>query len=273
MRLRKMLLPLLLLAASTTLVAVTPQQAPPLPAASCQTQIPYGKPISRTSNTALICRDAYLLLSDLHAKVPIWVAYTLTPAHSIGCIARSNAFAADQSLEQDERAVPSDYAASGYDIGHQAPDGDMSWDDQVERESFILTNMAPQLPGLNRGIWKLLESNVRAWAYERNHTLLVYVGPIYAYGTDKTIGPDKVDVPISFYKIVVDTTTNEVLAFIFPHAEGLGTDLTKMRSTVADVQKETGVTFPLPKGYSEPAALWPVTMKTFTAAKKTACSK
>lgn len=272
MRLRKVLLPFLLVASVVSALAATPQ-APPLPVASCQAQIPYGKPVSKTANTALICRHAYLVLSDLKEKIPVWVAYTLTPGHAIGCVERSNAFAADQSLEQDERATPADYAKSGYDIGHVAPDGDMSWDDTVEHESFILTNMTPQLPGLNRGIWKLLESDVRAWAYERNHTLLIYAGPIYIPGKDDSIGNDHVDVPISFYKIVVDTTTNEVLAFIFPQAEGLGTDLTKMRSTVSDVQKETGITFPLPAGYTEPAIMWSVTMKTFTAAKKSACSK
>jgi endonuclease G len=271
MRLRKILLPFAFLAASAILAAAS--QAPPLPAASCQTQIPYGKPVSHTNNTALICRHAYLVLSDLQAKVPVWVSYTLVPEHAIGCVERSNAFAADQSLEQDQRAAPADYAKTGYDIGHVAPDGDMSWDDTVEHESFILTNMTPQLPGLNRGIWKLLESDVRAWAYERNHTLLIYAGPIYFPETDKTIGNDHVDVPISFYKIVVDTTTNEVLAFVFPQAEGLGKDLTKMRSTVADVQKETGIAFPLPDGYTQPALLWPVSQKTFTAAKKAACGK
>lgn len=221
----------------------------------------------------LLCRQAYVLLSDTAAKVSAWEAYTLTKEHAIGCTLRSNAFAADLTLPKGSRSTPADFAKTGYDIGHMAPDGDMSWDDGVERESFILTNMSPQLAGLNRGLWKLLESNVRAWAYERGDTLLVYVGPVYDTKTDKKIGAGQVDVPQGFFKIVVDTKTGEVLAFLFPQASDLGTDLTTVRVREAEVEKETGIHFPLPAGAREPAALWPVSLGQFTKAKSAACKE
>ena len=65
---------------------------------------------------------------------------------------------------QGGRAEPADYVGSGFDMGHIAPDGDMRWDPDVERKSSMLSNMTPQLPGLNRGLWKLLKTAVRAGA-------------------------------------------------------------------------------------------------------------
>ena len=246
------------------------QQAAPHPIDSCAAQVPYGVPQDTKSNTSTICRTAYLLQEDNTAKIPAWVSYTLTSPHATGCVPRSNAFEPDQSLPKGSRAELSDYAKSGYDIGHQANDGDMSWDVMAERESFILSNMAPQLPGFNRGIWKHLEDQVRGWAIDRQHILLVYVGPVYS-NQDKTIGSDKVVVAHAFYKIVVDTTTNEVLAFEFPHApseQPLSTFLT----TVQKIQQDTGITFPLPQNSVFSTDLWPAQDKNAVKAKQSVCA-
>jgi endonuclease G len=268
------LLPLFLLVPFSGAAAPS-QQPAPLPVAQCQQFLPYGTPVAvGTADTALICRNAYVLLSDENNKVPRWVAYTLAPEHAIGCVERSNAFAADQSLPKGKRADPKDYVASGFDIGHMAPDGDMSWDDGVEHQSFILTNMSPQLGHLNRGIWKLLESDVRAWDYQRHHTELIYVGPIYDPEFDPTIGDDKVIVPHAFFKIVIDMETKETLAFIFQKEGVQGNDLTPLQRRVADIEALTSITFPLPPGVKDtdsPAPLWPVSLGAFTKAKKAQC--
>jgi hypothetical protein len=73
-------------------------------------------------------------------------------------------------------ARPDDSAGTGYDKAHAAPDGDLSWSQQVEYESFLMTNMYPQHGSLNRGIWKLLETSVRGWAVQRNQPYTIYVG-------------------------------------------------------------------------------------------------
>lgn len=241
------------------------------PTTDNKAQVPYGDPVikSLTATDPIICRTAYCLQYDDVAKVPLWDSHSLTPAHSYGCIARSNAFAADKSLGA-ESSKPTDYAHSGYDIGHISPDADMAWDNTVEHESFILSNMAPQLPGFNRGIWKVLEVDVRAWAYERNHTLLIYAGSVVKPG-DKTIGDDKVDVPTEFYKIVIDEQTNEYLAFMFPHKEGLGADVTPYLTSLQSIETATGITFPIPSSAKEDHALWTVDVGKYNAAKKVGC--
>lgn len=255
----------------TLLVATHAQQPSPKSLENCNQFIPYGQPsLSHQINAVYRCRTGYFLENDTDAKIPVWVAYTLTPEHAIGCAARSNAFAPDQSLSKANRADPKDYAKSGFDIGHIAPDGDMSWDSAVERESFILTNMTPQQPHLNRGSWKLLESDVRAWAQERNHTLLIYAGPIYNIATDKKIGAGNIDVPTQFYKIVIDTNTSEVLSFIFPAAGIDNNELSGLCVSVTTVETLSGISFPLPAKYQE-SRIWPVDLNSFTKAKKEKC--
>ena len=155
-----------------------------------------------------------VLEHDNKAKIPQWVSYVLAPEKAVGCEKRINAFKSDRYLPADKRAEMKDYAKSGYDIGHIANSADMSWDLSAARESFILSNMAPQEPGFNRGIWKKLEDQTRAWAVNRSHKILIYAGPTYNREQDRTIGANFVTVPNGFYKILIDLDTNDVLIFL-----------------------------------------------------------
>jgi endonuclease G, mitochondrial len=269
---KKTFLSLLMLFSLTSIVYAWDQK-PNQPISACAAQVPYGAPALNKPNMTVECHTGYALEHDNVAKIPAWVAYTLTPQHAIGCVPRTNAFVADAILGANG-SKPSDYAGSGYDQGHLAPDGDMSWDTQVEYESFLMSNMSPQLPNLNRGIWKALESNVRAWAYGNGHSYTIYAGNIYTVGKSKTIGADKVVVPDFLYKIVIDDNTKQVLAFTFPQVASQPIDLPAHLVSIASIEQATGITFPVPPGTdkTKPAtAVWPVDLKKTADAKKAAC--
>jgi len=225
-------------------VSIMAEHPGPRPVTSCNIQVPFGLPqVSNRPNTVTICRNNYVTVNDLNAKIPVFVAYTLTPEHAIGCLPRKNQFATDQSLPQDHRATPTDYAKSGYDIGHMDPDADNAFDDTAMRESFILSNMAPQVPLLNRQGWEKLEDRVREWAVNSQHSLTIYVGPIYS-SYDSTIG-NGVKIPHGFFKVIVDDTTHHVLEFVYPQAPvSKQDDLRKY--LVNDLPVEIGVSIPLP---------------------------
>jgi endonuclease G len=195
----------------------------------------------------------------------------LTPSHAIGCVKRSNAFTADPQLQVGQRAEVSDYVKTGYDKGHIANDGDMGWDVTVERESFLMSNMTPQLPAFNRGIWKILEVTTRSWATDRQHTLVIYAGPIYSKD-DKKIGDNAVDVPNGFYKIIIDTVTNDVLAFQFPHAGASNSDISPFQTTVSNIERATGITFSIPQRKDLKSPIWDYQISSAAKAKKKACS-
>jgi endonuclease G len=241
-------------------------QAPPLPIAQCAVHIPYGQPAIKTGYT-LVCRTGYLLAFNPQTKTPDWVSWTLTPDHAIGCIPRTNAFTADQSLGAAS-PKPTDYAGSGYDQGHLANDADQSWDLAVERESFYMSNMSPQLPSVNRGVWKNLESAGRAWVYSSKQAHTIIAGNI---GGIKTIGANKVVVPDALFKIIINNVTKKSYAFYFPHKDGLVSDFATYQVTVNDIEKMSSLSFPVPdaKNIKNPV---PVTdLKTIADDKKRIC--
>ena len=266
----KILLSLLLAAASFSSLAWTQRPANPLP--MCKVHQPYG--FAKTERQLLpICRQAYLVAYDVQAKIPNYVAYTLTPPNALGCVARTNAFAVDQSIMNG--ATPDDYAGTGYDKGHMAPDGDLSWDTQVEYESFLMTNMSPQAGSLNRGIWKLLETSVRGWAVQHNQTYTIIAGSVYD-ATDKRIGRGVV-VPHGFYKIVINNKTREIAGWAFPHLApypNLGNDLTRFRMPIDMIENSAGVEFAFPPGAVElaPGKEWAVDFGALTRAKRAKCA-
>jgi endonuclease G len=245
-------------------------QDPPLPISSCSAEVLYGIISDKISNTSTVCRAAYILEHDNSAHIPVWVAYTLTPEHATGCLSRSNSFEADKSLPATAASTLNDYLKSGYDMGHQANDGDMRWSPTAETESFLLSNMAPQLPKFNRGIWKKLEDYTRGWAISRNHELQIYVGPIYS-STDKTIGHNSVIVPHGFWKIIIDTQTHEVLVFKFKH-EGSNVGIDSFITNLTDLENETGLLFPLPEQPVLSTSLWPVLLKNAVSTKRSTCA-
>ena len=249
-------------------------QRPNSPITACADELPFGVPTGGPSNSTLECREGYALQHDNDAKIAAWAAWTLPPEETIGCNPREDAFTADADLPKGSRAEPGDYAKSGYDKGHMVPDADMSWSKQTSLESFLMSNMSPQLPNLNRGAWKLLEAQTRAWAWSRKHTLTIYSGNIYKVGTSKTIGENKVVVPDALYKIVIDDVTGETLAFHFPNVDKQPTDLKPRLTSVAGLEKLTGLVFPVPAGHDKSAVaadVWPGGQGEVMEAKKAAC--
>jgi endonuclease G len=248
------------------------EQRAPLPVQACAFHSPYG--FAQTARTAQpICREAYLVAYDAPVKIPVYVAYTLLPQNALGCFPRTNAFVADASLG-GTGARPDDYAGTGYDKGHAAPDGDLSWSAIVEYESFLMTNMYPQHGSLNRGIWKLLETSVRGWAVQTNQSYTIYVGALYGAG-DGTIG-NGIIVPHGYYKIVINNNTKQIAGWTFPHVApypNLGNDLRVFRKPIAEIEKLAGVDYKFPAGAVElqPGQEWPVDFGALTNAKRAKC--
>ncbi len=262
------------LLALSTLTASAWDQRAPLPPQACQVHNPYG--FAQTARPAQpICREAYFVAYDAPVRIPVYVSYTLLPQNALGCWPRTNAFVADQSVPNG--ATPADYVGTGYDKGHAAPDGDLSWSEIVEYESFLMTNMYPQHGSLNRGIWKLLETSIRGWAVQQNQPFTIYVGALYGAGNEY-IGNGRVIVPHGYYKIVINNATGQIAGWAFPHTKpyvNLGNDLTKFRVPVAQIMQQAGVQYKFPANAKEvtPGQEWPVDYGALTNAKRAKCGK
>ena len=89
-----------------------------------------------------------------------WVYYELGATNLTGKASRKNDFRVDPKISRWS-ATPDDYKRSGYDRGHLCPAADMSFNAKAMSETFYMSNMSPQVPMFNRGIWKELEEHVR----------------------------------------------------------------------------------------------------------------
>jgi len=169
-----------------------------------------------------------------------WVVYQFTKEKLLSDVAtRTNDFRPDPRTTS---AHPNDYLKSGYDRGHLCPSEDMEYDKECMSESFFMTNITPQVPDFNRGIWKALENHVRIWT-EENETLYIVAGPVFTDNME-TIGNNKIPVPKYFYKIILDYQQPEykMIAFLFPN-EKSDRPLLDFRVSVDSVEKLTGIDF------------------------------
>jgi endonuclease G len=162
---------------------------------------------------------AYTLSYDEKREQPEWVAYKLTAAQLQGDrVSRTDNFKEDPLISTGSASL-SDYKSTGYDRGHLAPAADFAWSLETMKESFFMSNMSPQTPGFNRGVWKELEEQVRDWAVEHKE-LYIVVGPLYR-GKVATVGKNKVAIPTAYFKAILDISPPEVKAigFIMPNAK------------------------------------------------------
>lgn len=148
-----------------------------------------------------------------------WVAYLLTCEETQGNVSRSNKFKQDDNIITGS-ASNEDYSKSGYDRGHLIPAEDNSWDETAMDECFYLSNMSPQLPSFNRGIWKKLETKVRKWACQFG-SVYVVTGPVFSDNMSFIGKKNKIAVPKYFYKAILyySPTRIEAVAFIIPNEE------------------------------------------------------
>lgn len=220
-------------------VVVLPVYANP---STCKEFLEYGVP---SQSDSLLCRTGFALSHDSSTKSPRWVAQRMTPNRLVATVPRSDRFIPDPDLPKGQRAELEDYRASGYDRGHMAPAADMRWSAQAMRESFYLSNMAPQIgAGFNRGIWSDLEARIRQWV-ERRGELFIFTGPVFETSLNKAskIGPNAVAVPTHFYKIVFDPVRVETIAFVIPNTAHQGRRLEEFITSVRDVEQRTGLDF------------------------------
>ena len=134
----------------------------------------------------VIKHEGYTVSYNSEYRIANWVAYELTATEAKSKkTERSNKFVSDPQVK-GATAMNEDYTRSGYDRGHLAPAGDMKWSAKAMRESFYLSNICPQKPKLNRGIWKDLEEQCRLWALD-NGSLLIVTGPVIT-GDMKRLG-------------------------------------------------------------------------------------
>ncbi|MGA7936556.1 MAG: DNA/RNA non-specific endonuclease, partial [Kovacikia sp.] len=176
----------------------------------------------------LLLRPQYALSYNASKGIPNWVSWQLNQSW-LGPVDRQNDFRPDETLPPNfYHVTPSDYSGTGYDRGHQAPSADRTRNAEDNSATFLMSNMIPQAPDLNRGPWEKLESYARQLVSEGKE-LYITAG---VEGQKDTLAGGKISVPTRNWKVIVVldkpglglngvTATTRVIAVDMPNENGI----------------------------------------------------
>jgi endonuclease G len=167
-----------------------------------------------TNNGELIEHTCFTLSYIEEHEQAEWVCYKLLPEMFMGTAKRTNNFRSDVSVSSNSAAL-SDYYKTGYDRGHLVPAGDMRIYKQSMSETFLLSNVTPQVPSFNRDIWLELENLTRSWCVLEKE-LIVVAGGVF-HDNIGVIGENKVTVPGYYYKVIYAPISQKMIGFVIPN--------------------------------------------------------
>jgi len=171
-----------------------------------------------SSKGEIIHHTYFTLAYNEQHEQAAWVFYKLTRDQVFGTTSRDDDFRPDPAVSTTSAQL-TDYKGSGYDRGHLCPAADMKISPEAMSESFYLSNMSPQDPSFNRGIWTQLEEEVRSLALSYNQ-IYVVTGPIFKDCLG-SIGANKVTVPGYYYKVIyIPLEKPLMLGFVLPNCAG-----------------------------------------------------
>lgn len=238
----------------------TPNPSPtptpnPSPTPTPSEHLTMGNPTNAVTNVTvpanyLMEKPQYSLSYNRDNGEANWVSWHLD-ASWLGSAARQNDFRADTTLPAGWYQVQAtDYSGSGFDRGHMCPSADRTITITANSATFLMTNMIPQLPANNQGVWANLESYCRTLVSQGNELYIVSGGQ----GLQYFIANGHVAVPANTWKVIIVlpvgsndvsrvTASTRTIAVVIPNSGSIGTDWKAYRVSVDQVEAITGYDF------------------------------
>lgn len=190
-----------------------------------------------TPNADQILRNRFYTVGySYHFRQALWALEIIEPdGNLIDEVERLDNFRPDVRVPIEFRAELSDYSGSGYDRGHLAASDNLDDSELQNSETFLLSNMSPQVSSLNRGPWAKLEAAIRKKdesasvleTYVLTGPLFDFTKPIKILGKDNRYGKH-IPVPSHFFKCILTESRGGTLrqwAFIMPNKKGVSSNL------------------------------------------------
>ena len=206
----------------------------------CYAGLPRPTPAFRYHVTVLT-NTGYLVGYCETRRDPVWAAYRLFRPNSFQAPPRPKGFDSDY---RTSRTVSHDYTGSGYDRGHMAPNYAIAvcYGTGAQLETFLMSNIIPQRPALNRQVWEHLEQQeIREYA-PRYRQIWIVDGPIFR-SHDRLRGGE--EIPDACFKIICREQDGQpkVLAFIMPQTVSSSESPGQFLTSVREIERETGLDF------------------------------
>lgn len=168
-----------------------------------------------------------------------WVAYELTSSDTKYRKYDRPLFNQDPMVKT-KSADWKNYKNVPYNKGHLLPAADRRKSYKEYKETFYTSNISPQNPEFNAGVWNRLEQKVRYWATKYNG-LYVVTGGVLEPNLE-TIGKENVGVPNYFYKVLMTKDQSKMIAFLVPHKDS-DQPLYEFVTSVDKIEELTGIDF------------------------------
>jgi endonuclease G len=227
----------------------------PTPTPTPSEHLTMGNPSNAVTNVLqpnnyLMEKPQYSLSYSRDNGGPNWVSWHLDSSW-LGSAPRQDDFRADTTLPAGWYQVQAtDFSGSGFDRGHMCPSADRTITVTANSATFLMTNMIPQLPANNQGVWANLESYSRTLVSQGNELYIISGGQ----GLQYFIANGHVAVPAQTWKVIIVlpvgsndvsrvTTSTRTIAVVIPNSGTIGTDWRAYRVSVDQVEAITGFDF------------------------------
>jgi endonuclease G len=236
---------------------------------SVSSHLTMGNPSNAVTSTSypsnyLLVKPQYALSYNNNKRIPNWVSWQLNSSW-LGSTPRQDDFRADTTLPSNfYRVAGGDYTGSGFDRGHMTPSADRTNTVSSNSATFLMTNMIPQAPDNNQGVWANLENYLRTLVSQGKELYIISGG----YGTcgtgsngskcsfpAATSSSNAIEVPARTWKVIVVldnpgsgaggvTTLTRVIVVDIPNTQGVRTALWQnYRISVDTLEQRTGYNF------------------------------
>lgn len=195
--------------------------------------------IPKHSSCDQILRKSYFTLCyNQEHRLAQWTLHPLTTDQLKKSTSRTNDYRVDPMINNpvNER----DYRGTGFDRGHLVPAGDRTFKQQAMSETFYMSNMAPQAPAFNRGIWLRLENLTRT-LIQKYGDAFIFTSPLLANGLPQL--NKGISIPSEFSKIIFWPRLNKVLVFAIPNTGHSNKDPEDFQITLSEWETRTGLDF------------------------------
>ena len=166
-------------------------------------------------------------------------------------VERADNFRSDYRIPEGFRADKEVYEGSGFHRGHLVASANQIETALQNSETFLLSNMSPQKPQFNSGIWSKLEQEVRNLDSKTNvFETYVISGPIFYFDEEvKMMGDDvkgidvSLPIPHAFFKSILvekNTGTINMWSFIIPNKKS-NLELSEFLVKTTKVEKISGL--------------------------------